>query len=386
MGAAGETPTGPPGSGSATPSVDQRIATGWTGPVVVEVPEEPLTEPLPEPVDEVLDPVLREGTLTLDCPSTGYHHQTTFPTEPGTVEVAVAPVEEPAADCTARASLDDPLTHQEDQVGFSAWDAVGFTDARRQPGLLPHGARRVRRRRRAAPSSCRPTPTSTCSSTTSRSGRVVREENAELGGRTAPLDLGRHPDLTPPRGGAGAGALPARRGGHRPGDPALRRGHRPHRDRAAHGHPRTVRTVPAVQTTRELHGACATRADCRRGRASCAAARGAPRYAELSEIVLGAARREAAPCGFAPRARRRRPAPRTHAARRSNVWRHARSGSRCGSTAGAPSSSRTCTSCGRGACSSAPGAQAPAPSAAGIVGGQVTRQDGQWHIDLDPPG
>lgn len=147
VGAAGETPSAPEVAISA-PGDGQRVATGWSGPVVVEVAH---------------GATGHEGRLSVVCPSSGYEHHTTFSALSGRVEVAVAPLEAPATDCTATAELDptagaatavepvsDPVDDPVDapepdpaaagpsaSVGFSAWHRVAFTDARISPVFYP---------------------------------------------------------------------------------------------------------------------------------------------------------------------------------------------------------------------------------------------------------
>ena len=147
VGAAGETPSAPEVAISA-PGDGQRVATGWSGPVVVEVAR---------------DATGHDGRLSVVCPSSGYEHHITFSAPSGRVEVEVAPLEAPATDCTATAELDptagaatavepvsDPVDDPVDapepdpaaagpsaSVGFSAWHRVAFTDARVSPVFYP---------------------------------------------------------------------------------------------------------------------------------------------------------------------------------------------------------------------------------------------------------
>ena len=147
VGAAGETPSAPEVAISA-PGDGQRVATGWSGPVVVEVSR---------------GAAGHDGRLSVVCPSSGYEHHTTFSAPSGRVEVEVAPLEAPATDCTATAELDptagaatavepvsDPVDDPVDapaqgpaaagpsaSVGFSAWHRVAFTDARVSPVFYP---------------------------------------------------------------------------------------------------------------------------------------------------------------------------------------------------------------------------------------------------------
>lgn len=147
VGAAGETPSAPEVAISA-PGDGQRVATGWSGPVVVEVSR---------------GAAGHDGRLSVVCPSSGYEHHITFSAPSGRVEVEVAPLEAPATDCTATAELDptagaatavepvsDPVDDPVDapepdpaaagpsaSVGFSAWHRVAFTDARISPVFYP---------------------------------------------------------------------------------------------------------------------------------------------------------------------------------------------------------------------------------------------------------
>ena len=125
VGAAGETPSAPEVAISA-PGDGQRVATGWNGPVVVEVSR---------------GAAGHDGRLSVVCPSSGYEHHTTFSAPSGRVEVAVAPLEAPATDCRATAELDPAqgpaAAGPSASVGFSAWRRVAFTDARVSPVFYP---------------------------------------------------------------------------------------------------------------------------------------------------------------------------------------------------------------------------------------------------------
>ena len=128
VGAAGETPSAP-GVQISAPGGGERVATGWSGAVVVEVSGATAQH---------------EGHLSLSCPSSGYAHRTTFSVTEGRVEVPVAPVEAPAGDCSATAEVRGPLeAGPSDEPGgsarvdFSAWHRVGFTDARISPVFYP---------------------------------------------------------------------------------------------------------------------------------------------------------------------------------------------------------------------------------------------------------
>lgn len=291
VGAAGETPSAPEVAISA-PGDGQRVATGWSGPVVVEVAR---------------DATGHDGRLSVVCPSSGYEHHTTFSAPSGRVEVEVAPLEAPATDCTATAELDptagvaaavepvsDPVDDPVDapapdpvaagpsaSVGFSAWHRVAFTDARISPVFYPTVRDGFADTAELVFHLSAPTDVVLLAWDVARN-RVVTERHAVLdaGPATWAWDGGkgnrRRASLPPGRYLLAAVAI----------DPVS--GHSVAVIGSTEIASRTitrriVRSVPAVQAERSAHGACATGVGEARASLVCRGTRTS--YAELSAVV-----------------------------------------------------------------------------------------------------
>ena len=305
VGAAGETPSAPEVAISA-PGDGQRVATGWSGPVVVEVSR---------------GAAGHDGRLSVVCPSSGYEHDTTFSAPSGRVEVAVAPLEAPATDCRATAELDtpagadaepvgDPLEVQPGDgpddpfggpgdgpfdepahgpaaagpsasVGFSAWHRVAFTDARVSPVFYPTVRDGFADSAELVFHLSAPTDVVLLAWDVARN-RVVTERRAVLGAgpatwawdggkgnrRRASLPTGRYllaAVAIDPVSGHSVAVI----GSTEIASRTITR--------------RIVRSVPAVRAERSVHGACATGAGEARVALVCRGTQTS--YAELSAVV-----------------------------------------------------------------------------------------------------
>jgi hypothetical protein len=291
VGAAGETPSAPEVAISA-PGDGQRVATGWSGPVVVEVSR---------------GAAGHDGRLSVVCPSSGYEHHITFSAPSGRVEVEVAPLEAPATDCTATAELDptagaatavepvsDPVDDPVDapepdpaaagpsaSVGFSAWHRVAFTDARISPVFYPTVRDGFADTAELVFHLSAPTDVVLLAYDVARD-RVVTERRAVLdagpatwawdGGkgnrRRASLPTGRYllaAVAIDPVSGHSVAVIGSTEIARR----TITR--------------RIVRSVPAVQAERSAHGACATGVGEARASLVCRGTRTS--YAELSAVV-----------------------------------------------------------------------------------------------------
>lgn len=291
VGAAGETPSAPEVAISA-PGDGQRVATGWSGPVVVEVSR---------------GAAGHDGRLSVVCPSSGYEHHITFSAPSGRVEVEVAPLEAPATDCTATAELDptagaatavepvsDPVDDPVDapepdpaaagpsaSVGFSAWHRVAFTAARVSPVFYPTVRDGFADSAELVFRLSAPTDVVLLAWDVARN-RVVTERRAVLGAgpatwawdggkgnrRRASLPTGRYllaAVAIDPVSGHSVAVIGSTEIARR----TITR--------------RTVRSVPAVRAERSAHGACATGAGEARVALVCRGTQTS--YAELSAVV-----------------------------------------------------------------------------------------------------
>ncbi|MBM7507585.1 hypothetical protein JOE61_001399 [Nocardioides salarius] len=378
VGAAGETPSAPEVAISA-PGDGQRVATGWSGPVVVEVSR---------------GAAGHDGRLSVVCPSSGYEHHTTFSAPSGRVGVEVAPVEAPASDCTATAQLDpvagaapgdDPgegpaAAGPSAGVAFSVWRPVAFTDARVSPVFYPTVRDGFADTAELVFDVSAPTDVVLLAFDVAR-GRVVTERRAVLaagpatwawdGGkgnrRRASLPTGRYllaAVAIDPVSGDSVAVIGATEIARR----TITQ--------------RTVRSVPAVRAERSAHGACATGAGEARVVLVCRGTRTS--WAELSAVVRvprDARLRDARSRNEKPSADER-PGRVLHDVERLSP-RRARVSLRIDGRRALVVDELYVEWSRR--VQQRP--VAPVPGRAGIVAGEVTRdQGGDWVVELAPPG